>query len=216
MNLNIPEARNQKPEARKGACWIFLASGFWLLAFLPLACAKPTPLTAEKAEQLITSQVFKVEPVYAEVPQKVSFGPRSPKDDYDEKAVRTLQNLEKAGLVDLAETREPDGTTTYLATVTKAGFSILGTIPSARGPTFRARIAEKRLERVQNFVRHPNEPTVGRAEMVWLYVNPTKYYEMFETKIDKPINQPFVSLVSFYWDKGWKFNVTVRKTAPQA
>lgn len=182
-----------------------------------VGCAKPTPLTAEKAEQLLRSQMFDVEPVYAEVPQRVSFGPRSPKDDYDEKAVGTLKNLEQAGLVTIEEKHEPDGTMTYTARTTKKGFPILGTIPSARGPAFRARICEKKLHRVQNFERHPSQPTVGRAEVVWTYVNPTPYYDMFETKINKPLTQPFVSLVSFYWDKGgWRFDVVVRKTDPQA
>lgn len=160
--------------------------------------------------------MFGVEPVYAEVPQRVSFGPRSPKDEYDEKAVRTFQNLKQAGLIEFTETREPDGTSSYVATVTKTGFPILGTIPSARGPAFRARICEKRLEGIQNFVRHPNDPTVGRAEVVWRYVNPTAYYDLFETKINKPLNKPFVSLVSFYWDKGWKFDVTIRKAEPES
>lgn len=183
-----------------------------LLAF---GCARPEPLTAQMAEDLVRSRMFEVEPVYAEVPQRVSFGPRSPKDDYDEKAVRTLKNLEKAGLVTVTETREPDGTVTYVAKATRKGFPILGTTPSARGPAFRARICDKRLTGVQNFIRHPTDPTVGRIEVIWEYVNPTEYYSMFETRIDKPLRKPFVSLVSFYWDKGgWQFDVTVRKASP--
>lgn len=192
------------------------AAGLLILSLAALACAKPEPLTAEMAESLIKARMYQTEPVYAEVPQKVTYGPKSPKDDFDEKAVRTLRNLERAGLVTVEETREPDGTETYVAKVTKEGFTILGTTPSARGPAFRARVAEKRLQGVQNFVRHPSEPTVGRAEVVWHYVNPTPWYELFETKINKPLNQPFVSLVSFYWDKsGWNFHVTVPKTAAE-
>ena len=183
-----------------------------ILAFVSSFCAKPEPLTEAKARQLIETQMFKSEPIYAEVPQRVRFGPSSPKDAYDEKAVRTLQNLEREELVTLAETTEPDGTTNITATVTKKGFPLLGTVPSARGPAFRARIAEKKLDRVQNFQRHPTQSTVGHAEIVWHYLNPTPYYEMFETKVNKPLNTPFVSLVSFYWKKGWRFDVTVRKT----
>lgn len=183
-----------------------------ILAIAVCSCAKPEPLTEAKAQQLIESQMFKSEPIYAEVPQRVRFGPKSPKDDYDEKAIRTLKNLEREGLVTIAETAEPDGMTNITATVTKKGFPILGTVPSARGPALRARIAEKKLDRVQNFQRHPTQPTVGHAEVVWHYVNPTAYYELFETKINKPLNTPFVSLVSFYWKKGWRFDVTVRKT----
>lgn len=183
-------------------------------AVLLVSCAKPEPLTPELAESLVMSQIFQTEPVYAEVPQRVSYGPRSPKDEYDELAVRTLRNLEKAGLVTVAETKEPDGTETYQAKVTQKGFPILGTMPSARGPVYRARIAIKKIDGVQNFVRHPSEPTVGSAEVVWHYESPTEYYDMFETKIDKPLNKPFVSLASFYWEHGWKFDLTVMKTQP--
>lgn len=186
-----------------------------VIVVLLASCAKPEPLTPEIAESLVMSQIFETEPVYAEVPQRVTYGPRSPKDDYDELAVRTLRNLEKAGLVTVTEAKEPDGTETYQAKVTQKGFPILGTMPSARGPVYRARIAVKKIDGVQNFVRHPSEPTVGSAEVVWHYESPTEYYEMFETKIDKPLNKPFVSLASFYWEHGWKFDLTVMKTQPQ-
>jgi hypothetical protein len=185
----------------------------WLIVlFAVAACARPEPLTEQKAREIVFAEVFRREPVYAEVPQRVWFGPKSPKDDYDEKAVRTLRNLEREGLVTVEYTKEADGHEVYQARVTKEGFAILGTMPSARGPVFRARIAEKAIDDLRNFVRHPSEPTTGSAELVWHYEKPTRYYEMFETKINKPLNTPFVSLVSFYWDNGWKFNVTVRKT----
>lgn len=180
-----------------------------MLAFL--GCAKPVPLTPAFAESLVRAQMFSVEPVYAEVPQKVWYGPRAPKDDYDEKALRTLRNLERAGLLTVSSSKGTDGTEVHQAKVTKAGFNILGTMPSARGPVYRGRIAEKRIDGLRNFVRHPNEPTVGSGEVVWHYEKPTPLYPMFETKMDKPINKPFVSLVSFYYDKGWRFNVTVKK-----
>ena len=183
-----------------------------LTALLFAACARPDALTAEKAEEILLSTMFQREPVYAEVPQRVTYGPKSPKDDYDGKAVATLQNLERAGLITLAHSVAPDGTETWQGTTTKQGFQILGTMPSARGPVFRARIAEKRIDGVRNFVRHPSEPTTGSAEVVWHYDAPTPYYEMFETKINKPLQQPFVSLASIYWDKGWRFHLTVKKT----
>jgi len=179
-----------------------------------VACreSKPTPLTEKKAEAIIRSQTFASEPVYAEVPQRVSFGPSSPKDDYDEKAIRTLRNLEREGFVTLRVTRDPDGTETTLASVTQKGFPILGTTPSARGPAFRARICEKKLDGVRNFIQHPNDPTVGRAEVVWHYANPNALYPLFETKINKPLETLFVSLASFHWDDmQWKFNIIVRK-----
>lgn len=178
-----------------------------------VGCAKPEPLTAEKAQKLISSHAFKREPVYAEVPQKVWWSPQAPKDAYDELALRTLRNLERAGLVTVTESNVSADSATYVAKVTEKGFPLLGTAPSHRGPVYRARIADKRYDGLRNFVRHPTEPTVGHAELVWHYENPTPLYPLFETKIDKPLKTPFVSHVSFWWeDHVWKFNVNVRKT----
>ncbi|HVT42914.1 MAG TPA: hypothetical protein VMT00_00835 [Thermoanaerobaculia bacterium] len=194
-----------------------LASSVAVLIILALnfgsaGCSRPDTLTAERAESLIRSRVFSREPIYAEVPQRVSYGPRSPKDDYDEKAVRTLRNLESAGLLTVTETGESDGTETWAGRVTSDGFRILGTMPSARGPVFRGKIAEKVYDRVQNFVRHPADPLVGRAELVWHYENPTPLYPLFETKIDKPLDVPFVSVISIHWeDHQWRIGVIVPK-----
>jgi len=186
--------------------------GMLTIAILLAACSKPEPLTAEKAQQIIGNWSFKREPVYAEVPQKVWWTPRAPKDDYDEKAVRTLRNLERAGLVTVTEEVTADSAT-YVAKVTKKGFPILGTAPSYRGPVYRAKIAEKVYDGLRNFVRHPNEPTVGHADLVWHYDNPTPQYELFETKINKPLDRPFASQVSFWFAKhDWKFKVNVPKT----
>lgn len=183
---------------------------------LCVACAKPEPLTADKAKEIIGDWSFKREPVYAEVPQKVWWSPKAPKDDYDDKALRTLRNLEREGFLTLTATESPD-TATYIGKVTKKGFPILGTAPSHRGPVFRAKIAEKRYDGLRDFVRHPNEPTVGHAKLIWHYENPTALYPLFETKIDKPLNQPFESHVSFWHEKhDWKFSVTVRKSASSA
>ncbi|MFP5248037.1 MAG: hypothetical protein ACLGH0_15190, partial [Thermoanaerobaculia bacterium] len=95
----------------KTAKWILLG------ALLVVACAKEEPLTAEKAQEIIRDGSFRREPVYAEVPQKVWWTPRAPKDEYDEKAVRTLRNLERAGLLTVTETVEGDSAT-YIAKVT--------------------------------------------------------------------------------------------------
>ena len=183
-------------------------------AALAFACSKPQPLNAEKAEEIIAAYAFKREPVYAEVPQKVWWTPQSPKDAYDELAVRTLRNLERAGLVTVTESNVTADSATYVAKVTEKGFPILGTAPSYRGPVYRARIAEKRYDGLRNFVRHPSQPTVGHAELVWHYENPTPLYPLFETKIDKPLNAPFVSHVSFWHqDHVWKFSVNVKKVS---
>ena len=182
-------------------------------AALVLACGDPGPLTSETATALIRARAPKIEPIYAEVPEKVWWTPQSPKDDYDELAVRTLRNLERAGLVVVTEEVSGDSAT-YLAKVTQKGFPILGTAPSYRGRALRGKICEKVYDGLQNFVRHPNDPHVGHGELVWHYENPTPLYPLFETKIDKPLQTPFVSHVSFWWeDHVWKFNVNVKKTS---
>lgn len=193
--------------------WSHNAATLVLVAILAAGCARKGPLTAEMAEEIIGQYAFKTEPVYAEVPQKVWWSPKAPKDDYDEKALRTLRNLERAGLLTVTETVTAPDSATYLAKVTKKGFPILGTAPSYRGPVYRARIAEKRYDGIRNFVRHPNEPNVGHAELVWHYDKPTWLYPLFETKINKPLNKPFASHVSFWHEKReWRFNVNVKKT----
>jgi hypothetical protein len=182
-----------------------------LAVVIVIACAKPEPLTEKKAQEIISGWSFRREPVYAEVPQKVWWTPKAPKDDYDEKALRTLRNLERAGLITVTSTVAADSET-HIAKVTKKGFPILGTAPSNRGPVYRARICEKRYDGIRNFVRHPTQETVGHAELVWHYENPTDLYPLFETKINKPLNTPFVSHVSFWYDKHqWKFEVNVKK-----
>jgi hypothetical protein len=183
-------------------------------AFCILACQKPEPLTAQKAQAIIGAVAFKKEPVYAEVPQRVWWNARGPKDDFDEKSIRTLRNLRQAGLITFTENVAPDGSEgEYIAKVTQKGFPILGTAPSFRGPVYRGKIAEKLYDGIRNFQRHPNEPTVGHAELVWHYDNPTWMYPLFETKINKPIKKPFASHVSFYYkDSEWRFDVVVRKT----
>lgn len=183
-----------------------------LLVALAVACDKPEPLTAEKAREIVGGWAFKREPVYAEVPQKVWWTPKAPKDEYDEKALRTLRNLERAGLVTVAESDVTADSATYVAKVTKKGFPVLGTAPSMRGPVYRAKIAEKVYDGIRNFVRHPTQPTVGHAELVWHYEKPTWIYPLFETKINKPLNTPFLSQVSFWYDKHqWRFEVNVSK-----
>lgn len=181
---------------------------FLLLAFpMLVACPRPGVLTAEKAEAVVRP-MFRVEPVYAEVPQRVWYGPASPKDDYDSLALETLKNLEKNGYVTTTYETRADGIEVYTAKVTQKGFPLLGTMPSVRGPVYRAKIADKRYDGFRNFVRHPSKPTVGRGEIVWHYENPTIFYDLFATKINKPLNTPFVSIVSFYW-KDYHYNVSV-------
>jgi len=177
-----------------------------------IGCQKPEPLTAAKANEILSSYEQQREPVYAAVPQKVWWDEKHPKDDFDDKSVRTLANLAKAGYITVTETHDEHGSI-YQAKVTQKGFPILGTSPSARGPVYKGLICYKKYDGIKNFERHPNEPTTGRGELIWHYDDPTSLYDLFETKIDKPLKKPFASLVSFYYkDHGWKFDVTVRKT----
>jgi hypothetical protein len=176
------------------------------------ACQRREPLTAEKAEQILRAYMFNAEPVYAEVPQRVWWNPRSPKDDFDEKSLRTLRNLQNAGYLTVTGGETADRGE-YTAKVTPKGFPILGTAPSYRGPVYRGMICRKKYDGIRNFQRHPTDPTKGHAELVWHYTDPTPLYPLFETKINKPLNKPFASLVSFYYkDYQWRFDVTVRKT----
>jgi hypothetical protein len=189
-------------------------SPVWKVALLlvALACRKPETLTAQKAEEIIKPFQYRAEPIYAEVPQKVWWNARFPKDDFDEKSLRTFKNLEAAGLITITDISR-DGTTSYVAKATAKGFPLLGTAPSLRGPVFRGRICVKTYDGIRNFVRHPNEPTVGSAELVWHYDQPTSLYPMFETKMNKELKKPYASHVAFYWKDGdWRFDVTVRKT----
>lgn len=177
------------------------------------ACQPREPLTAAKADQVLRAYQFQREPVYAEVPQKVWWDARHPKDDFDEKSLQTFRNLEKAGYITVTESHTPEGVTAFTAKVTEKGFHIIGTSPSLRGPAFRGMICYKKYDGIRNFQRHPSDPTIGHAELIWHYTDPTPLYPLFETKINKPLDKPFASLVSFYYkDHQWRFDVTVRKT----
>ena len=186
------------------------------LLFVLGACQRPEPLTAAKAGQIVSAYQFKAEPIYAEVPQRVWWNARFPKDDFDEKSLRTFDNLKRAGLITVTGGATPDGAS-FTAKVTEKGFPVLGTAPSYRGAVYRGLICQKKYDGIRGFERHPTEPTVGHAELVWHYTNPTPLYPLFETKINKALDQPFASLLSFYYkDHQWRFDVMVPKTAPQS
>lgn len=193
------------------------SQGFALvLLLLAAACDRREPLTAAKADEVLRRYMVSNIPVYAEVPQKVWWNARFPKDDFDDRSLRTLSNLQREGLVTVKPFSAPDGTTGVIATVTAKGFPILGTAPSMRGPCFRAQICSKVYDGIRNFQRHPNEPTTGSCELIWHYDRPTAWYPLFETKMNKPLRKEFASLVSFYFqDHEWRFHVTVDKTDTQ-
>ena len=189
------------------------SQGLLVILLLALACDRAQPLTEEKAREVLGRFIVQKVPVYAEVPQRVWWSASAPKDDFDEKSLRTLANLEKAGLVTTKPFSTPDGKSGIAAQVTQKGFPILGTAPSARGPCFRATICFKFYDGMRDFQRHPTEPTVGHAELIWHYDEPTWLYPLMETKMNKPLKKEFASLVSFYYkNRSWNFDVTVPKT----
>jgi hypothetical protein len=180
-------------------------------ALVAVSCAKPDALTESTAEQVIRARVFNSEPVYAEVPQRVAWSERSPRDAFDDLSIATLENLEREGLVTL-ERIDKGGVSSVESKVTQKGFPLLGTVPSARGPAWRGRICEKRFAGVRNFARHPHDETIGRAEVVWEYVTPTPLYPLFATKIDKALGEPFISVVTVRWENGaWRVRTLVAK-----
>jgi hypothetical protein len=211
--MNMQGREKQRMHHGIGRRWAMALTVVSVLsATLLPGCDRREALTAEKAASLVEAWSFKKEPVYAEVPRKVWWSAKSPKDDYDDKALRTLRNLEKAGLITVTEKVDPDGTTSYLANATSQGFRILGTAPSMRGQVYRGQICWKVYDGIRNFQRHPHEETTGHADLVWHYTAPTSLYPLFETKINKPLEKPFASLISFrYEENQWKFNVVVRK-----
>lgn len=182
-----------------------------LLGVVLSGCGAPRPLTEESARALILERAIDDEPVYAEVPARVWWGLDYPKDDYDELAMKTLRNLETAGLVTLAGEVEGESAS-WTATVTDKGFPILGKVPSKRGRALRAKVCVKKIDDVRNFIRHPSDPTVGSADLIWHYEQPTALYAAFETKINKPLDKPFRSVVSIRNENGlWKLDLVIRK-----
>ncbi|MGK2858672.1 MAG: hypothetical protein ACSLFQ_15835 [Thermoanaerobaculia bacterium] len=182
------------------------------LLLLALGCGRPAPLDEPTAFELIRRNAIDDEPIYAEVPQRVWWGPGYPKDDYDGKALETLRNLERVGLLTVSYTKDKDGREIYRGKVTEKGFAIIGTVPSARGKAFRGKICVKKIDTITNFIRHPNDPLVGSAEIIWHYTKPTPLYELFTTKIDKPLDNPYRSVASIRSDKGlWRVELAIRK-----
>lgn len=177
-----------------------------------LSCGTDAPLLdAATASNIILSRMFDSQPAYAEVPMEVRWGPGYEKDEFDERSLATIRKLEQAGLVVTETVQEGEMTVVSVAT-TPEGFRQLGTVPSARGPALRGRIAEKVIDEVVNFERHPSEPQVGRAEVIWHYENPTSLYPLFETAQDKPLDVPFKSIVSLTkTDRGWVVETLVPK-----
>jgi hypothetical protein len=182
-----------------------------VFTLLLLSCREVPPLDSASAERIVRSRIFEREPVYAEVPITIRWGPSYPMDEFDERSLSTLEKLEKAGLVGLSRSEE-EGMSIVTATTTASGFRELGTVPSARGPALRGRIAEKVFEEIRNFESHPSQPRVGRAEIVWRYQAPTELYELFDTKQDKTIDEPFVSVVSItHGERGWSVETIIPK-----
>jgi len=192
------------------------SQGLIAVLLLALACDRAAPLTEAKAREVLERFTVQKVPVYAEVPQRVWWSAKAPKDDFDEKSLRTFDNLVRAGLITTKPFTTPDGKTGVVAEVTQKGFPILGTAPSARGPCFRATICFKFTDGMRNFQRHPTDPTIGHAELIWHYDEPTGLYPLMETKINKPLKKEFESLVAFYYkDHAWHFRSEERRVGKE-
>lgn len=180
------------------------------------ACARPERLTRQDAEDLVRATFRDGDPVYADVPLRVSWSESSPRDEFDVRSAETLDRLERLGLVTIA--RQIDGGTGVIeATLTPAGQRVLGSVHSVRGPAARGRIAERRVDGVGRIDLHPGDPTKGRVEVLWHYDSPTSLYEAFLTRQDKPLNEPFASVISMAWSQGaWRAEIVVRKTRPSS
>src|SRR5512143_1468692 len=94
------------------------SQGLLALLLLALACDRAEPLTEQKARQVLERFMVQKVPVYAEVPQRVWWSAKAPKDDFDEKSLRTFDNLQKAGLITYKPFQSADGKSGYVATVT--------------------------------------------------------------------------------------------------
>src|SRR6266568_736107 len=98
------------------------SQGLLVVLALALACDRAEPLTEAKARQVLERFMVQRVPVYAEVPQRVWWSATAPKDDFDEKSLRTFDNLVKAGLITTKPFSTPDGKTGVIAEVTPKGF----------------------------------------------------------------------------------------------
>src|SRR5881227_2234821 len=97
------------------------SQGFaWVCLLLTLACDRAEPLTEAKAREVLQRFTVAKVPVYAEVPQRVWWSARAPKDDFDEKSLRTFNNLRNAGLIATKPFSTPDGKTGFVAEVTRS------------------------------------------------------------------------------------------------
>lgn len=191
------------------------AGGLFLGVVLFLAaCSGETvepELTASIAERVIMGSIHDSEPVYAEVPRRVSWSPHTPRDDFDGLSITTLEKMEDAGLVVLTRTGSSEEGSLQ-AELTGSGREILGIVPSARGEALRGRIAKRVFDGVRAFERHPERPDVGRAELVWHYEDPTPLHAIFDTKPDNQIGRPFSSVVAIHREGGiWRAEVIVSR-----
>ena len=117
----------------------------------------------QKPSRSSASSRFNAEPIYAEVPQKVWWNARSPKDDYDEKSLRTLDNLAERRAHDRRPAaRRATAPSTSRRSRPRASRSSAPHRARA-APSFAALICCKNYDGLRNFQRHPTEPTTGHA-----------------------------------------------------
>ena len=185
-----------------------------LVVMALFACSQPGRLTREIAAEVIRETMPETEPAYAEVPMAVRWSAASPLDEFDKRTLESLTRLERMGLVAIARSGD-DVEGVVSATSTPAAARVLGTVPSARGPAFRGRVADKRLDGVGTFTPHPSDARAGRVEVLWRYTNPTVLHSAFAPVSDRPIDVPYATVLTMSWiDGAWRGRIVVRKTRP--
>src|SRR5437016_1824532 len=113
------------------------SQGFVLLLLLALACDRAEPLTEQKAREVLQRFMAQKVPVYAQVPQRVWWSAAAPRDDFDEKSLRTFDNLQKAGLSATKPIQTADGKTGLRAAVAMiASVASRGKNPVSTTPAF--------------------------------------------------------------------------------
>lgn len=185
-----------------------------LFALVAGGCGPPERLTPEIAEEVVMATMLETEPAYAEVPSSVRWSPESPRDEFDQRSITTLDRLQSLGLVTLRRTGDSSSGAVE-ASQTEQGRRLLGVVPSARGPALRGRVASRKLQGIGAFTPHPTDPRSARVEVLWTYEDPTPLHGAFAPVADRTPGVAHATVLSIGWIEGaWRGKILIRKTRP--